>query len=192
MKPQEILGMVEEAAGTRMFEERKDKAKKTMGKKEKKVEELRETLENEITPKLERLRNEKRAFLNYQKACTELEKLSRVLRAWEWKEANDRVRKKDAELEKKQTEIGRVKEDRESKVHEQQAAERDKATAEKRRDAELKKGGTFTKREEEVKTLEKDLVKLRTQAEIKHASIRDEEKKVKELQKTLKEVNHFH
>jgi hypothetical protein len=34
MRPQEILGMVEEAAGTRMFEERKDKAKKTMGKKE--------------------------------------------------------------------------------------------------------------------------------------------------------------
>ncbi len=33
MRPQEILGMVEEAAGTRMFEERKEKAKKTMGKK---------------------------------------------------------------------------------------------------------------------------------------------------------------
>ena len=28
MKPQEILGMVEEAAGTRMFEERKDKARR--------------------------------------------------------------------------------------------------------------------------------------------------------------------
>jgi hypothetical protein len=31
------LGMVEEAAGTRMFEERKDKAQHTMGKKEKRV-----------------------------------------------------------------------------------------------------------------------------------------------------------
>jgi structural maintenance of chromosome 2 len=40
MKPAEILGMVEEAAGTRMFEERKDKAVKTMTKKDKKVEEL--------------------------------------------------------------------------------------------------------------------------------------------------------
>ena len=40
MKPAEILGMVEEAAGTRMFEERKDKAMKTMTKKDKKVEEL--------------------------------------------------------------------------------------------------------------------------------------------------------
>lgn len=40
MKPAEILGMVEEAAGTRMFEERKDKAVKTMTKKDKKVEEI--------------------------------------------------------------------------------------------------------------------------------------------------------
>lgn len=41
MKPAEILGMVEEAAGTRMFEERKDKAIKTMAKKDKKVEEIK-------------------------------------------------------------------------------------------------------------------------------------------------------
>ena len=40
MKPAEILGMVEEAAGTRMFEDRKDKAVKTMAKKDKKVEEI--------------------------------------------------------------------------------------------------------------------------------------------------------
>lgn len=40
MKPAEILGMVEEAAGTRMFEERKEKAMKTMAKKDKKVEEI--------------------------------------------------------------------------------------------------------------------------------------------------------
>jgi len=33
MKPQEILGMIEEAAGTSMFEERKEKAVKTMAKK---------------------------------------------------------------------------------------------------------------------------------------------------------------
>lgn len=41
MKPQEILGMVEEAAGTRMFEERKEKALKTMAKKDKKVAEIK-------------------------------------------------------------------------------------------------------------------------------------------------------
>jgi hypothetical protein len=41
MRPQEILGMMEEAAGTRMFEDRKEKAKRTMGKKDLKVKEIK-------------------------------------------------------------------------------------------------------------------------------------------------------
>jgi structural maintenance of chromosome 2 len=40
MKPPEILGMIEEAAGTSMFEDKKDKAVKTMAKKEKKMDEI--------------------------------------------------------------------------------------------------------------------------------------------------------
>eukprot|EP00833_Pecoramyces_ruminatium_P004131 jgi/Orpsp1_1/1178163/evm.model.c7180000064280.2 len=40
MKPPEILAMIEEAAGTRMFEEKKKKAKETMAKKDKKLEEI--------------------------------------------------------------------------------------------------------------------------------------------------------
>ena len=89
--------MVEEAAGTRMFEERKDKAKKTMGKKEKKVQEITNLLEEEITPKLDTLRSEKRSYLQWQKACTELERVGRVLRAYEWTEAKERVAAKDKE-----------------------------------------------------------------------------------------------
>jgi chromosome segregation ATPase len=40
MKPAEILAMIEEAAGTKMFEDRKAKAFATMAKKEKKVDEI--------------------------------------------------------------------------------------------------------------------------------------------------------
>lgn len=40
MKPTEILSMVEEAAGTKMFEDRKNKAIATMEKKERKVEDI--------------------------------------------------------------------------------------------------------------------------------------------------------
>lgn len=42
MKPQEILGLIEEAAGTSMFEERKVKALKTMERKQKKMEEIQQ------------------------------------------------------------------------------------------------------------------------------------------------------
>jgi structural maintenance of chromosome 2 len=42
MKPAEILVMIEEAAGTRMFEEKKDKALKTIMKKDQKLKEITE------------------------------------------------------------------------------------------------------------------------------------------------------
>ena len=106
MRPQEILGMVEEAAGTRMFEDRKDKARKTMGKKEKRVQELTALLEEEITPKLDTLRAEKSSFLEWQKACTELERVGRVLRAWEWTDGRKRVEAKEREVANSEREIG--------------------------------------------------------------------------------------
>ncbi|KZT34133.1 condensin complex subunit SMC2 [Sistotremastrum suecicum HHB10207 ss-3] len=181
MRPQEILGMVEEAAGTRMFEERKDKAKKTMDKKEKRVEEITALLSEEITPKLDKLRADQRSYLAYQKTSTELERLGRLVRAWEWKEACDRVKRKEADVEKKNRELARVKEERKAREEEGKQAEKQKKEVEKKRDEELKKGGKFKKREEEVKELEKEVVKFKTQIEIKEGSIKDETTKLEAL-----------
>lgn len=191
MRPQEILGMVEEAAGTRMFEERKDKAKKTMGKKEKRVDEITALLNEEITPKLNTLREEKRSFLHYQKACTELERIGRVLRAWEWTEGRDRVQRKQADIEKKEKEASKVQEKRERAVGEIEAAEEDVKEVEAKRDKEMKKGGKFKQREEEVAELEKVLVKIRTQVDIKNGSVKDEESKAAGLDAELKEVSRY-
>jgi structural maintenance of chromosome 2 len=46
MKPPEILGMIEEAAGTRMFETKKQNALKTIEKKESKLKEIDTVLQN--------------------------------------------------------------------------------------------------------------------------------------------------
>jgi len=56
MKPPEILSMIEEAAGTRMFETKKQAALKTIEKKQLKVEEITKCMEEEIGPQLENLR----------------------------------------------------------------------------------------------------------------------------------------
>lgn len=58
MKPPEILGLLEEAAGTRMYETKKTAALNTIEKKELKVAEINKTLSEEITPQLEKLRRE--------------------------------------------------------------------------------------------------------------------------------------
>jgi len=57
--------MVEEAVGTRMFEDRKDKARKTMGKKEKRMQETKSLVDKEIMPKLNKLWEQKRSFIQY-------------------------------------------------------------------------------------------------------------------------------
>jgi structural maintenance of chromosome 2 len=180
--------MVEEAAGTRMFEDRKDKAKKTMGKKEKRVQEITSLLAEEISPKLDHLRAEKRSFLQWQKSCTELERIGRVLRAWEWTEGKERVARKQAEIDKKEKEVLKTKKERERFLRECEAAEKDMEDVVAKREEEMKKGGKLKKREEEVAELEKVLVKIRTQVEIKNATIADEDGKVVGLKHELQEV----
>ncbi|KAH7910428.1 condensin complex subunit SMC2, partial [Hygrophoropsis aurantiaca] len=188
MRPQEILGMVEEAAGTRMFEERKDKAKKTMGKKEKRVQEITSLLAEEITPKLDTLREEKRSFLQWQKRCAELERLGRVLRAWEWMQANRRVEEAQDEIDKKKEEVETIKAEKTRFIKEGKAAEKLWEEVNAKREAERKKGGKFKKMEEEVAELEKVLVKLRTQIEIQSTQITDDKKHVAERGVELNEL----
>ncbi|KAF8631642.1 hypothetical protein AX17_005044 [Amanita inopinata Kibby_2008] len=188
MRPQEILGLVEEAAGTRMFEERKDKAKKTMSKKEKRVEEITTLLAEEITPKLNKLRDEKRSYLQYQKTCTELERIGRLLRAWEWTEGRKRVRAKDVEIESKKQEVKEVNGRKARMTKEASAAEKDAEDVVKKRDAEIKKGGKLKLLEEQVAELGKVLVKIKTQVDLKQGTIKDEEVNIGGLGNELQEL----
>ncbi|CAG7851116.1 Structural maintenance of chromosomes protein 2 Short=SMC protein 2; Short=SMC-2; AltName: Full=Chromosome assembly protein XCAP-E; AltName: Full=Chromosome-associated protein E [Serendipita indica DSM 11827] len=178
MRPPEILGLIEEAAGTRMYEERKDKAKKTMTKKEKRVQEITSLLDEEITPKLDKLRDEKRSFLAYQKRSTEIERLTRLLMAWEWNESTERVKRKDAEVQKRTEQLAAQK----SKL------QAEKKAAIKRRDKEIAKGGQFQKLEAQVAEFEKKIVSLDTQVELKQASIRDEESRAANLKEAALEL----
>ena len=66
MKPPEILGMLEEAAGTRMYETKKDAALKTLEKKQTKVDEIDKLLEEEILPTIEKLRKERGDYMKWQ------------------------------------------------------------------------------------------------------------------------------
>ena len=192
MRPQEILGMVEEAAGTRMFEERKDKAQRTMGKKEKRVHEISDLLNEEITPKLDKLREEKRAFLAWQKTCSELERQVRLLRVAEWTEHRDRMKARQAEIDKKEQTIGEVEDRKERLQGEIEAAETKTAEVVKKRDQEMRKGGKFKKREEQVAELDKELVKIRTQVEIRNGTIEDENTKLAEVDAEIKEARRSH
>ncbi|XP_033121328.1 structural maintenance of chromosomes protein 2-like [Anneissia japonica] len=87
MKPPEILSMIEEAAGTRMYENKKAAAQKTIEKKDAKLKEIESILKEEITPTLSTLRQERSAYLEYQKVMRELEHLTKLHIAFQFMSA---------------------------------------------------------------------------------------------------------
>ncbi|CAM9869354.1 unnamed protein product, partial [Heterosigma akashiwo] len=100
MKPPEILGMIEEAAGTRMFENKKQGALKTIAKKQSKVDEINSLLADEITPTLERLRGERAAYLRWQQNAAEIDRAERFCVAADYVQAEKTAEKSAAELRK--------------------------------------------------------------------------------------------
>lgn len=141
MRPAEILGMVEEAAGTRMFEDRKEKNQKIMAKKIKKVEELAALLKEEIEPKLEKLRQEKREYLAYQKATSELERLTRLIKAYEWTLAMKKAETAKQDLEMRKDAVEGGKKDAERCKTEQGKMEMAMKDIQKKRDKVIVKYG---------------------------------------------------
>lgn len=65
MKPKEVLGLIEEVSGTRMYEVKRANAVKLVEKKEQKLLEIQNVLSEEIQPNVERLQKEKADYQNY-------------------------------------------------------------------------------------------------------------------------------
>ena len=115
MRPSEILQLVEEAAGTRLYETKKEAAQKTIQKKETKLTEIDKVLSRahpslyrsssfiswrltcpipslqllreEINPLIQKLRQERASYFEYQKLLRELEHLTRLNVAIQYREA---------------------------------------------------------------------------------------------------------
>eukprot|EP01116_Phalansterium_solitarium_P024546 TRINITY_DN9018_c0_g1_i1.p1 TRINITY_DN9018_c0_g1~~TRINITY_DN9018_c0_g1_i1.p1 ORF type:complete len:1029 (-),score=578.04 TRINITY_DN9018_c0_g1_i1:534-3620(-) len=87
MKPPEMLSMIEEAAGTRMFQEKKHESQRIIERKEQKVDEINRVLAEEITPTLERLRTERTHYMRWTANQQEIERLTRFTVAYEYVQA---------------------------------------------------------------------------------------------------------
>lgn len=194
MKAVEILAMIEEAAGTRMFEDRRDKALKTMAKKEMKLQEISSLLRDEIEPKLEKLRTEKRAFLDFQQTQNDMERLTRVVYAHDYVKYRERIDQSATDLETKKQRQKDLEDAAVRLKSEISHLEEDVKRVKAQRDKELKKGGKAQALEDDVKKHSNELVRLATVVDLKKSSKAEEEerktavqKNVAELEATLKE-----
>lgn len=187
MKPAEILAMIEEAAGTRMFEDRKEKAHKTMAKKEMKVLEIEGLLKEEIEPKLEKLRGEKRAFLDFQQTQNDLERLTRLVVAHDYVRAGEKLNAAGQEFEAKKRKAQELDDNAVRLKNEIANLEEDMERVKAQREKELRKGGKFQALENSVKEYSHELVRLATVLDLKKTTISEEEQRRKDAQRAVKD-----
>ncbi|KAF3360036.1 hypothetical protein VdG1_01726 [Verticillium dahliae VDG1] len=174
MKPVEILSMIEEAAGTRMFEDRRDKAFKTMAKKDMKLQEITELLRDEIEPKLEKLRTEKRAFLDFQQTQNDMERLTRVVVAHDYVRCQEKLQQSAADLDGKK---------QRQKDLEQSAVRLKSEISHLEEDVQRAQG-----LEDLVKKHSNELVRLATVMDLKQSSLNEEAEKKVAVETTVTEL----
>ncbi|KAG9074700.1 Structural maintenance of chromosomes protein 2, partial [Ceratobasidium sp. UAMH 11750] len=185
MGPREILGLIEEASGTRMYEEKKEDALRTIAKKEKKVEEITSLLAEEINPKLEKLRQERESYMAYTKALSDSEHLGRVVSAFNYTEFNNRIRERENDIENANAKMADMGKQRKDRIREKKQAVAEQDDVAKKRDAELQKDGKLKGLEEEMGKCEKEAAKVQAQVEIVEGVIKENRAKTEDVREAL-------
>jgi len=141
-----------------------------------------------IFPKLDKLRNQKKEFIEYQKIETELDYLQRLIIAYDFQINQERLDRSDQDLQLKQ----KVLEELNNKYNE---FEEQKKVMEKEineitleREKELKTGGHFQELDETVKEISRKLVKIKTQKNLKIDSMKEEAKSLESLDSNIHDV----
>ncbi|XP_072010819.1 structural maintenance of chromosomes protein 2 isoform X2 [Engystomops pustulosus] len=185
MKPPEILAMIEEAAGTRMYECKKVAAHKTIEKKEAKLKEIQTILEEEITPTIHKLKEERSSYLEYQKITREIEHLSRLYVAYQFVCAEETKVRSAEELKEMQDSIQKLQETMAENERKVKELSKEIAELEKKRDQEI--GGALRTLEETLAEAQRADTKAQSALDLKKQNLKGEEKKRKELLKSKEE-----
>ncbi|AOA65222.1 Condensin complex subunit [Komagataella phaffii CBS 7435] len=172
MKPTEILSLIEEAAGTKMYEDRREKAEKTMSKKDVKLREIRSLLEEEITPKLDKLANERRVFLEFQQIQTDLEKLTRVVAAHDYKDSSKKYDHQRRLLDKQKGLLGELESSIEQLEKESKSIHEEINRIKEKRKTELSNNASVKELEKQETIISNELARLVTSHQIKLDTIK--------------------
>uniref|UniRef100_A0A2K5RY82 Structural maintenance of chromosomes protein 2 n=1 Tax=Cebus imitator TaxID=2715852 RepID=A0A2K5RY82_CEBIM len=185
MKPPEILSMIEEAAGTRMYEYKKIAAQKTIEKKEAKLKEIKTILEEEITPTIQKLKEERSSYLEYQKVMREIEHLSRLYIAYQFLLAEDTKARSAEELKEMQDKVIKLQEELCENDKKIKALNHEIEELEKRKDKEI--GGILRSLEDALAEAQRVNTKTQSAFDLKKKNLACEESKRKELEKNMVE-----
>ncbi|KAI3817894.1 hypothetical protein L1987_11694 [Smallanthus sonchifolius] len=186
MKPPEILSMLEEAAGTRMYETKKDAALKTLEKKQGKVDEINKLLDQEILPALEKLRKERMQYMQWSNGNAELDRLKRFCIAYEYVQAE--VIRDNAVLgvDEIKAKISEIDNDMEAMNREVQEMDAHVAKLTSEKDATM--GGEVKGLSDRVDAISRDLVKEVSVLKNQEDDLTTETKNAEKIVKNIEEL----
>ena len=183
MKPLEILSMIEEAAGTRMYENKKEAALKTIEKKDSKLKEINEILKEEIGPRLAKLKEEKTQYVEFQRIERELEYCKRICIGWRYVKALEESNRAEGSVQVVKDKIEEKMKGIAAGDEELKDIEKEYEEISKKRDTE--EGGQLQSLNESLAAAEKKQYKLSAEVKSNIESIKAAEKAVEQLKANI-------
>ncbi|NXF45400.1 SMC2 protein, partial [Oceanites oceanicus] len=182
MKPPEVLAMVEEAAGTRMYESKKIVVQKTIQKKETKLKEIEKVLHKVF---LLVSFQERASYLEYQKVVRSVEYLSRLFIAYQFVVAEETNVSSAEVLKEMQANVERLQESMAEGEKKVRQLDEEIAEMEKERDKEA--GGILSSLEKALSEVQRVHTKAQSALDLKKQMLKSEENKYEELVKGMQE-----
>lgn len=105
MNVHDILGLIEEASGTGIYEIKKDSSLKTIKKKDIKLDEIEKYLNEVITPRLNDLQRERQVYLKWKDNDNKLRRMKKVIMAFRHFQLEKMIQNEKDEKEKAAKEI---------------------------------------------------------------------------------------
>ncbi|CAI4222231.1 unnamed protein product [Auanema sp. JU1783] len=183
MKPHEILGMVEEAAGTKMYEAKRISALSTIQKKEAKVDEINKLLQDQIKPTVERLKADRVNYNEWKKCERDIESAQRKLAAFVYQDslrASEQLEEQSKELSQKLRSMEKEIEGLESKKMELM-----KLLDEKEQERKMKNNEERTDIDGVVKNAKSVLVEKEAERDSIAEEFTSNKKELERLEKTI-------
>lgn len=110
MKPTEILALTEEAAGTKMYQTKRDAAQKKLDKADDKIKQLTQVLDQDILPMMAKLKKDRDNYLMWQSNTSEIDRLQKFCAAHEFVSLTSAGEDNIASIETKNEEVNMTKE----------------------------------------------------------------------------------
>eukprot|EP01062_Namystynia_karyoxenos_P058908 TRINITY_DN50364_c0_g1_i1.p1 TRINITY_DN50364_c0_g1~~TRINITY_DN50364_c0_g1_i1.p1 ORF type:complete len:1203 (+),score=599.67 TRINITY_DN50364_c0_g1_i1:129-3737(+) len=179
MKPQETLSMLEEAAGTRMFEVKKVSAYQQIQRKDQKLAEIDRQLEEDIAPRLKQLEAERREYDRFIQEKTEIEKLSRLKLAYDYEHAKEEVEKGTLQAQELRLQVQK---------HKQEVAELEGALKVLSQDIQQLRSGATDALQGAVNAAQAALDECKKRLGVCQAELKNDRKEMEQQTKTAKKL----